>query len=129
MEQKVNYVQLVKFAVAGAIGAGIEICMYIYLTEFMQMYYLTANIIAISMAIIVNYIISQKWVFDGGRYSRRLEFTIFIVVSIVALILNQLLMWYFVGSMELDDKMSKIIAIGLVAAFNFFAKKFFVFKS
>ena len=128
MEQKVNYVQLIKFAVAGAIGAGIEIFTFIYLVDFVGMYYLTANLIAISLAIIVNYFISQKWVFDSGRYSKRTEFAVFVMVSLVALLLNQLLMWYFVGTAELDDKISKILAIGIVAAFNFFAKKFFVFK-
>lgn len=129
MEQKINYVQLLKFAVAGAIGAAIEICLFIYLVDFLEVYYLTANLIAISAAIIVNYIISQKWVFDGGRYSKRLEFTIFIVVSMFALLLNQLLMWYFVESLVIDDKISKLLAIGLVAAVNFFAKKYFVFKN
>ena len=129
MEQKINYVQLFKFAVAGAIGAAIEISLFIYLVDFLEVYYLTANLIAISAAIIVNYIISQKWVFDGGRYSKRLEFTIFVVVSMFALLLNQLLMWYFVESLVIDDKISKLLAIGLVAAVNFFAKKYFVFKN
>lgn len=128
MEQKVNYVQIVKFAVAGAIGAGIEICMFILLVDFVGMFYLTANIIAISMAVAVNYIISQKWVFDSGRYSKKMEFTVFVVVSLIALMLNQLLMWYFVGTVEMDDKLSKVLAIAIVATFNFFAKKFFVFK-
>lgn len=128
MEQRINYIQLVKFAVAGAIGAGIEICTYVYLVDFLEMYYLTASFISVSLAVIVNYIISQKWVFDSGRYSKKLEFTIFVVVSLFALLLNQLLMWYFVETVELEDKLSKVLAIGLVACVNFFAKKFFVFK-
>lgn len=128
MEQKVNYVQIVKFAVAGAIGAGIEICLYIFLVDFVQMYYLTANILSITVAVMVNYFISQKWVFNSGRYGKSLEFTVFVAVSLVALLLNQLLMWYFVGSVELDGKLSKVLAIAIVAVFNFFGKKFFVFK-
>lgn len=123
-----KYVQVVKFAVAGAIGAGIEISTYIYLVDFVGLYYLTANVIAISLAIIVNYFISQKWVFDCGRHSKRKEFTVFIMVSVVSLLFNQLIMWGLVDHVELEDKISKLIAIGTVAFFNFFAKKFFVFK-
>lgn len=128
MPNGANYVQVVKFAIAGAIGAGIEICTYIYLVDFVGLYYLTANIIAISLAIIVNYFISQKWVFDCGRHSKGKEFTVFIVVSIVALLFNQLMMWGLVGYIGMEDKISKLIAIGTVAFFNFFAKKFLVFK-
>ena len=128
MPDGTNYAQIIKFAVAGAIGAGIEMGTYIYLVDFVGMYYLTANLLAISIAIVVNYIISQKWVFDGGRYNRRVEFTVFVVVSIVALLLNQLLMWALVENTELNDKICKVMAIGVVAVFNFFAKKFLVFK-
>lgn len=128
MQRGTNYAQIIKFAVAGAVGAGIEISLFILLVDFMNLYYLTANLFAISVAIIVNYIISLKWVFDPGRYSRGLEFAIFLVVSFFALLLNQLLMWCMVESLELSTTMSKVLAIGMVAVFNFIAKKFFVFK-
>lgn len=128
MENRTNYVQLIKFAVAGAIGAGIEISLFILLVDFIGMYYLTANLFAIGVAIIVNYIISMKWVFDSGRYSRGIEFAFFLAVSFFALLLNQLLMWYMVDSMALETTISKVLAIGIVAVFNYVAKKFFVFK-
>ncbi len=128
MPNGTNYAQIIKFAVAGAIGAGVEIGTYIYLVDFVEMYYLTANVLAITLAIFVNYIISQRWVFDGGRYNRGTEFTVFVLVSIVALFLNQLLMWILVENSELEDKICKILAIATVAFFNYFAKKFFVFK-
>lgn len=127
-ENKTNYIQIVKFAVAGAIGACIEIGLFILLVDFVGMYYLTANLFAISVAIVVNYIISLKWVFDPGRYSRRVEFAAFIGVSFFALLLNQLLMWFLVDSMEIKTTISKVLAIGMVAVFNYVAKKFFVFK-
>lgn len=125
---KTNYAQVIKFAVAGAVGAGIEISLFILLVDFVGLYYLTANLFAISVAIVVNYVISLKWVFDPGRYSRRVEFAAFIGVSFLALLMNQLLMWFMVDSLELETTISKVLAIGMVAVFNFIAKKFFVFK-
>ena len=123
-----NYAQIIKFAVAGAIGACIEIGLFFFFIEFTGLHYLVANFIAISVAIMVNYIISQKWVFETGRHSKKKEFTFFIGVSIVALLLNQLLMLILVDSVEMNMKVSKIVAIGLVAVYNYLAKKFFVFK-
>ena len=123
-----NYAQIIKFAVAGAIGACIEIGLFFFFIEFTGLHYLVANFIAISVAIMVNYVISQKWVFETGRHSKKKEFTFFIGVSMVALLLNQLLMLILVDSVELNMKVSKIVAIGLVAVYNYLAKKFFVFK-
>lgn len=128
MQNRTNYTQIIKFAVAGAIGAGIEISLFILLVDFVGLYYLTANLFAIIVAVIVNYIISLKWVFDPGRYSRGVEFAVFMAVSFFALLLNQLLMWLMVDSWELQTTLSKVLAIGAVAVFNFVAKKFFVFK-
>lgn len=128
MENRTNYTQVIRFAVAGAVGAGIEISLFILLVDFAGMYYLTANLFAISVAIIVNYIISMKWVFSSGRYRRGVEFAVFLAVSFFALLLNQLLMWWMVESLALQTTISKVLAIGVVAVFNFVAKKFFVFK-
>lgn len=128
MQNNSKYIQLFKFAVAGAIGAGIEIFLFILLVDYLGVYYLTANFMAISVAIAVNYLISQKWVFEGGRYNRGVEFTAFVAVSAVGLFLNQMLMWVLVDSLELDMKFSKLMAIGIVAAYSFVAKKFLVFK-
>lgn len=128
MQQGTNYVQIVKFAVAGAIGACIEIGLFFFFIEFTSLHYLFANFIAISVAILINYFISQKWVFETGRHTKRKEFTFFIGVSLVALLLNQLLMLILVDAVELNMKVSKIAAIGLVAIYNYVAKKFLVFK-
>lgn len=128
MQKNSKYIQLFRFAIAGVIGAGLEVTLFILMVDYMEVYYLTANFIAISMAIAVNYLISQKWVFEGGRYTRGIEFTVFVAVSAVALFLNQMLMWIMVDSMEMDVKFSKLLAIGIVAAYNFVAKKFLVFK-
>lgn len=128
MQQGTNYAQIVKFAVAGAIGACIEISLFFFFIEFTALHYLVANFIAISFAVTANYFISQKWVFETGRHSKGKEFAFFLGVSLVALTLNQLFMWMLVDVMEVEIKLSKIVAIGLVATYNYLAKKFLVFK-
>lgn len=128
MRQGTDYAQIIRFAVAGAIGACIEMSLFFFFVDFTGLHYLTGNLIAISIALLVNYIISQKWVFESGRYSKRKEFGFFVGVSVVALMLNQLLMWLMIDNMEWHMKLSKILAIGMVAIYNYSAKKFFVFK-
>ncbi len=124
-----KYGQVIKFIIAGATGAVIELALFVLLTEFFSIHYLVANLVAITIAILVNYVISQKWVFETGRHSKEVEVLAFIIVSVFIVITNQLLMWGLVDGLGFNEKLSKVLSIGLVAIINFFAKKFLVFKS
>jgi len=124
-----KYGQVIKFIIAGGTGAIIEIALFILLSEYFSIHYLMANLLAISTAILVNYIISQKWVFESGRYTKEVEIIAFIVISGIIIILNQMLMWGLVDGMEMNERISKVLSIAIVAVINFFAKKFLVFKN
>ena len=124
-----KYGQVIKFIIAGATGAIIEIALFILLSEYFSIHYLLANLVAITVAILVNYIISLKWVFESGRYSQGIEFIAFLGTSSLVIMLNQFLMWGFVDGIYLDERLSKVLSIALVAIVNFFAKKFLVFKN
>ncbi|UZS00172.1 GtrA family protein [Chondrinema litorale] len=123
-----KYGQVIKFIIAGGTGAVIELGLFILFTGLLSIHYLLSNLIAISIAILVNYIISQKWVFESGRHSKEVELVVFIMLSVVIILLNQLLMWSFVDGLGFNEKISKVSSIALVAIINFFAKKFLVFK-
>lgn len=124
-----KYGQVFKFIVAGGTGAVIELGLFILFTELLSIHYLIANLVAISIAILVNYLISQKWVFESGRHTKELEVIAFIVISGFIVLLNQLLMWGFVDGLAINEKISKVVSIALVAIINFFAKKYLVFKN
>jgi len=124
-----KYGQIIKFAIAGASGAVVELGLYTLLVGFFSVHYLTANILSIVTGILVNYVISQKWVFESGRYQPRAEFVAFCVVSAITIAFNQTIVWLLVDFGELHNVLSKVIAILTVAVFNFFAKKYLVFKN
>jgi putative flippase GtrA len=124
-----KYGQIIKFAIAGASGAVVELGLYTLLVSFFSVHYLTANILSIITGILVNYLISQKWVFESGRYQPRAEFLAFCVVSAITIAFNQTIVWLLVDYAELHNVLAKIMAILTVAIFNFFAKKYLVFKN
>ncbi len=123
-----KYQQVVKFVIAGATGAIIELVMFYVMINFMNIHYLVANLASITTAITINYIISQKWVFETGRYSQKTEFAAFLAVSAGVVALNQGLVWLFVDFAGMGDMVSKATAIIIVAFVNFVGKKYLVFK-
>ncbi len=122
-------IQVIRFGLVGAVCAVLDILFFVILYEYLHINYLVANFGSTCLAILINYYISKKWVFKSGKYSARVEFMAFMVFSIIGLVINQVLIWSFVEHVALDPKTGKLLAIILVAIFNFITKKIFVFKS
>jgi putative flippase GtrA len=123
-----EFAQVIRFLVVGVVSAIFDMLLFVLLYEYFQINYLVANFGSTCLAILLNYYISKKWVFSTGKYSARAEFVAFMVFSGIGVVLNQILIWSFVEHLFLDPKVSKFLAIGIVAFFNFVTKKLFVFK-
>jgi putative flippase GtrA len=122
--------QVMRFVIAGVTCAALEFTTLIGLVEWVGLDMYLANTIAFTAAVVLNYVMSRGWVFESNKYSKkRYEFTAFALMAVVGLGLNQLIMWGCVDVLSLDYKLSKVLAIGLVVIWNFFSKKYLVFKS
>lgn len=127
--KKTNKSQLIRFLIVGGLCAGIEFLLFALLVNVFAVGYLYANMVSLLVAVLLNYLISRKHVFEGGRYSGKVEFIAFVLFSAIGVALNQYLVWYFVEQVALNVNLGKAVAIGLVAAFNYLTKKHIVFRS
>ncbi|MGB3618542.1 MAG: GtrA family protein [Catalinimonas sp.] len=124
-----SFTQVVFFVIAGGICALLEFSLLIAMVEVLHVDPLVANPFAFTAAVLLNYVISRRWVFETGRYSKRRELVYFLSVSLMAFAVNQGIFWLLVeGVLSIDYRISKIMAIGGASVFNFFAKKLLVFK-
>jgi putative flippase GtrA len=99
------------------------------LVELAGMHYLVANTIAFIVGTALNYILSILWVFTSrGDYSRQKEFILFCIIGAAGLVLNSLFMWIFTDGFGLFYMVSKIITVILVYIWNFFSRKYILFK-
>ncbi|WP_316842515.1 GtrA family protein [Pedobacter gandavensis] len=121
--------QIFKFALAGAFCAGIEFISFFILIDFFKLEYLVANVISIIIAVTINYVLSRAFVFQKSRYSKTNEMLSFFFFSLLALLLNQFILWFLVDIIKLDVRLCKAIAIAMVAFFSYVTKKHIVFKA
>ena len=90
---------------------------------------LICGTISFTVSVVFNYVASMRYVFERrDDMSRRREFIIFVVLSIIGLILNDLFMWLFVSVWLIDYRIAKIIVTVLVAIWNFVTRKIFLEK-
>lgn len=123
------YWQFLRFGIAGGFCAVLEIGSLILLVRFYgEDYLMYFNILAFSFAVIINYLLSRYWVFERGRLSTRVEFSAFVIVSIIALGINQSVLYALAKMLLLNYIIAKILAILVTILWNFTAKKYLVFK-
>lgn len=118
-----------KFGIVGVIAFLIDYGLMVALTEFFGVPYLISNTISFTVSVVFNYVASMRYVFERrDDMSRHREFIIFVVLSIIGLILNDLFMWLFVSVWLIDYRIAKIIVTVLVAIWNFVTRKTFLEK-
>jgi putative flippase GtrA len=123
------YSQFARFLLVGGFTALIDFLLLVLFVEAFSVYYLVASGASFIVGLILNYLLSRSWIFQGGKYRQVIEFLGFCVGGSIGLGLNQIVLFMFVDHFSLDYRLSKIISIALVTFWNFLTKKYLVFKN
>lgn len=133
--------QILKFGVVGILAFFVEM---VFLNIFKALlpimvkgleadtYTLIATPIAFIISLLFNYVMSMKFVFKKRQDANEGQvFIIFLVLNLIAMGLNQLLMWAFVSILPIANSVlkaniSKIVTTGLVMVYNFISRKIFI---
>ena len=121
--------QIFKFVIVGGLAFVIDYATLIICKELFHLNTLLSAAIAFTVSVIVNYILSVKWVFDVNKNnSEKRNFIIFIIFSIIGLGLTELIMWLGTDVMGISYLIIKILATIIVMVFNFITRKLFLEK-
>ena len=129
MNIKKIILQFTKFSFVGVICTVLDYLLLAVLHEVVGIDELVSSAIAFSLSVIVNYLLSMQFVFKSEIESRRREFIIFVTLSIIGLILNQILMYIGVRLLDIHYLIFKVAATFIVLIYNFFTRKIFIEKS
>ena len=111
----------------GLISFGIDWGMLIALVELFHLDFLMSTTISFVTSVVVNYWLSMKYVFDHREgMSRKREFTIFTILSVIGLGLYDLYMFVGVTFLSIGYQAMKAIATFLVTWYNYFSRRFFL---
>lgn len=135
------FAQLVKFGLVGTFCFVIDFAITMGLT-WMGINHLIAAFFGFVISVIVNYLLSFKFVFERKEdLNRQKEFVIFVILSVIGLGINEALIYLSVDilygktewlqqmiSYELAVAAGKIFATGVVMVYNFVTRKIFLEK-
>lgn len=119
--------QFMKFGIVGVIAFVIDYGLMVLLTEVFGVPYLISTTVSFIISVIFNYFASMRFVFKRkDDMSRRREFIIFVVLSVIGLVINDVFMWLMVDFLFIDYRISKIVVTFIVAVWNFVTRKIFL---
>ena len=119
--------QFMKFGVVGVIAFVIDYGLLALLTELFGINYLVSATISFTASVVFNYVASMRYVFTHKEgMSRRREFVIFVVLSVIGLLINSGCMWAGVELLGVHYLLTKIVATAIVMIWNFVTRKIFL---
>ena len=121
-----TFIQFFRYLFVGGIAAVVNIGMLYVFTDILSLYYLLSNVLSFTLGLIVNYLLSKKFVFqEEVSISKTKEFIIYAIIGVVGLGLDTFLIWIFTDIMKIYYMISKLLSTMIVFIWNFVARKLF----
>ena len=119
--------QFMKFGVVGIVAFFIDYGVLMLLSQGFGVDAVLSAGISFCVSVVFNYVASMRFVFTHrDDLSRSREFFIFIILSVIGLVINELIM--LAGGVALGDSalmvtITKLVATVIVMVWNFFSRK------
>ena len=124
-----SYLQFIKYFFASGIALFADVAVLYILTEYVHLYYLISATISFMVGIAITYICSKLYIFTKTSIKNRTaEFTVFLIIGIIGLILNNIFLYIFTEYLGLYYMLSKCLVIAITYLWNYFARKKFIFS-
>mgnify|MGYP000880607833 CR=1 FL=1 len=111
---------LIKFALVGLTGVGVNMAVYIGLNT-LNVNYLLAAIGSFWAAVTNNFVGNLLWTFKGRAKDKRVgkKYLLFVTISAVNLGVNLWVLQFLAETMKVEKTLAQFAAIGTVSGLNF----------
>ena len=120
--------QYAKFAAVGITSLAVDYIFMVFLTEntAFGLVYFQGCAFSYTLSVFVIYFLSMKYVFHGREDMGKVkEASIFFMLSLIGLFLNQMIMWIAVEMFQIYYIVAKLLSTFLVTNYNFISRKKF----
>lgn len=118
---------LILYGIIGSFTSFLDFCVFSVLANFVGIYYLVANCISVLVGITTSFLLNRKYNFKvKDHYKRR--FVVFLGVGLCGLVLSNVILYFGIDILHVNEILVKLASIVLVVGFQFLLNKFVTFK-
>ena len=118
------YLQFFRYIFVGGTAFVVDFFFLWFFSDICGIYYLISAVLSFIISVLVNYIMSTKWVFNQDNIDNKvLEFNLFILISTIGLGFTEVLLYLFTDIFGIYYLISKIISAIIVLFWNFIARR------
>jgi len=118
-------IHFIRYGFVAVVAFAVDFGFLYIFTSYFHFYYLLSAVLSFSLSVLVNYLLSVLWVFTARDARKRsIEVTLFLLICLIALLLNIFLIWFFTSVLLVYYLVSKIIAVIIVFFWSFAARRF-----
>ena len=118
------FLQLFRYIFVGGTAFAVDFFFLYFFSDICGIYYLISAVLSFIISVLVNYIMSTKWVFNQDNIENKvLEFNLFILISTIGLGFTEILLYFFTDIVGLYYLISKVISAIIVLFWNFLARR------
>jgi len=119
--------KFLRFGLVGFSGVFVDFGVTYLGKEFLKIQKFIANAIGFLIAASSNYILNRIWTFESTNPEVMVEYTQFMLISIVGLAINTAVIYWLNEKIKWNFYFAKIFAIGTATLWNFFANAYITF--
>ena len=121
---------LIRYVIAGGVGAVVQLAMFYFLNEILGLWYLYAVPFAFFAALVAAFSLQKSWTFRSySRDSSKRQFFFYTIIAIGNVICNAAIMYIMVETSRLNPTLSQALAIIILTPVSFLFNKKITFVS
>lgn len=125
-----GFLQFFRYAFVGGIATAADWGILFILTEYAGIYFLISASVAFLAGLATNFALSKQLVFKASEAKVRplMEFISYAIIGIIGLGITELLLALLTNQLSIHYMLSKIIATMIVLFWNYFVRKFILYR-
>ncbi|MDB5649981.1 MAG: GtrA family protein [Hyphomicrobiales bacterium] len=120
--------EFIRYGFCSALALACDMAVLLVMVHVVGLHYQLAAALGFSLGLVVAYVTSVRYAFRTRRLENRsAEFTGFVIIGLLGLLLTQGLLHVMVEGLSLPVGIAKILTAGFVFMFNFSARRLTLF--
>lgn len=120
-----NNERIIKFIITGSVAFGIEYVSFIFLVYLVDSNLVVSNVVSFSLGLVTSFLLNKNWVFKNKEKSKK-QPILYLALALFNLTVSTLI----IGTIGkfIEPAIIKIIMVILIAVWNYFIYKYFIFS-